>query len=35
MLEFANVALEFLLEFGMRYACLTLEIDKYRILISC
>jgi hypothetical protein len=28
MLKFANVALEFLLEFGMRYPCLSLAIDK-------
>jgi hypothetical protein len=35
MLKFANVALEFLLEFGMRYRCLSLAIDKCRLLICC
>jgi hypothetical protein len=30
-----NVALEFLLEFGMRYPCLFLTIDKCRLLIRC
>jgi hypothetical protein len=33
MLKFANTALEILLEFGMRYPCLSLAIDKYRLLI--
>jgi hypothetical protein len=28
MLKFVNIALEFLLEFGMHYPCLSLAIDK-------
>jgi hypothetical protein len=35
MLKFANVALEFLLEFGMRYPRLFLAIDKCCMLIRC
>jgi hypothetical protein len=35
MLKFVNVALEFLLEFGMRYHCLSLATDKCRLLIRC
>jgi hypothetical protein len=33
MLKFANAALEILLEFGMRYPCQSLAIDKCRLLI--
>jgi hypothetical protein len=33
MLEFANIVLEFLLKFGMRYPCLSLVIDKCCLLI--
>jgi hypothetical protein len=33
MLEFANATLEFLLEFGIRYLCPSLVIDKCRLLI--
>jgi hypothetical protein len=35
MLKFANAALEILLEFGMRYPCQSLAIDKCRLLIRC
>jgi hypothetical protein len=35
MLKFTNVALKFLLEFGMRYPYLSLAIDKCRLLICC
>jgi hypothetical protein len=34
-LEFANIALEFLLEFGMRYPYLSFVIDKYCLFIRC
>jgi hypothetical protein len=34
MLKFANVALEFLLEFGMRYPCLSLAINVASIKIA-
>jgi hypothetical protein len=33
MLKCTNVALEILLEFGMRYSCQFLAIDKCRLLI--
>jgi hypothetical protein len=33
MLKFAKATLEILLEFGMRYPCLSLAIDKCRLLI--
>jgi hypothetical protein len=35
MLKFANIVLEFLLEFGMHYSYLSLAIDKCRLLIRC
>jgi hypothetical protein len=35
MLEFANIALEFLLEFGMHYPYLSPMIDKYCFYIRC
>jgi hypothetical protein len=35
MLKFTNATLEILLEFGMRYPCQSLVIDKYRLLIRC
>jgi hypothetical protein len=33
MLKFANIALDFLLEFGLRYSCLSLAIDKCCLLL--
>jgi hypothetical protein len=35
MLIFANAMLEILLEFGMRYPCQSLAIDKCHLLIRC
>jgi hypothetical protein len=35
MLKCANVVLEILLEFGLRYPCHSLAIDKCRLLIQC
>jgi hypothetical protein len=35
VLKFANAALEILLEFGMRFPCQSLAIDKYCLLIRC
>jgi hypothetical protein len=35
MLKCTNVALEILLEYGMRYPCQSLAIDKSHLLIQC